>query len=259
MTSQLKTKEVTMHVCDGTTLSPFTAISKDINVKHIEHSLPHLCRYNGHTKKFYSVAQHAFICSVIAEEMDANEIYSDLAPDEHKAEMVEQWRIALHHDDAEAYVGDMIYPMKKDERFAAFNDESERLDKVIAIKRGLSELYNDHIGKIDRDMVYHEANSFGPIDLSEWQDPSNPQPEKLFRIRPLGPRLARLFYKARSEQLRIKHYKLMIKAVVEGESLSKAVSRTSPNGVFGHIKQGLRIFWLNTLVSVGKACMIMRK
>lgn len=58
-----------------------------IDPRDISHSLAHLCRFNGHTREFYSVAQHSCIVA-------------DLVPEEHKL-------AALLHDATEAYLGDM--------------------------------------------------------------------------------------------------------------------------------------------------------
>ena len=59
----------------------------------IAHSLSMQCRFNGHTSSFYSVAQH---CCLVA----------DLVPAEHQL-------AALLHDATEAYVGDMVRPLKE--------------------------------------------------------------------------------------------------------------------------------------------------
>ncbi|WP_330114894.1 phosphohydrolase [Pseudomonas sp. JS3066] len=67
--------------------------AKMVDAADIAYSLGQLCRFNGHTGAFYSVAQHSIIVA-------------DLVPAEHQLQ-------ALLHDAAEAYVGDMASPLKK--------------------------------------------------------------------------------------------------------------------------------------------------
>ena len=62
-------------------------------IKDIAHSLAYQCRYTGHTKFFYSVAQH---CVLMAEN-------PDLPGDPLQK---------LLHDAAETYIGDMARPWK---------------------------------------------------------------------------------------------------------------------------------------------------
>lgn len=58
----------------------------------IAYSLAHQCRFNGHTRAHYSVAQHCYLVA-------------DLVPAEHQL-------AALLHDATEAYVGDLVSPLK---------------------------------------------------------------------------------------------------------------------------------------------------
>ena len=65
---------------------------QDFAIEDIAHHLSMLCRFNGASKYFYSVAEHSYLVS--------HHIKDDL-----KA-------AALLHDAAEAYVGDLISPLK---------------------------------------------------------------------------------------------------------------------------------------------------
>ena len=72
---------------------PLDPRPEDIDVRDIAHALAHLCRFTGHSKTFYSVAQHCVI---------ASEIVSPEAA-----------LPALLHDAAEAYMGDIARPWKR--------------------------------------------------------------------------------------------------------------------------------------------------
>lgn len=68
-----------------------------ILLKDIAHALANTCRFGGHCDGFYSVAEHAVFCSMRMERRGFGKS-ACLA--------------ALHHDDAEAYLGDIPKPMK---------------------------------------------------------------------------------------------------------------------------------------------------
>ena len=68
-----------------------------ISLEDIAHALAHQCRYNGHCKSFYSVAEHSVYV--------AEEIY-------RKTSSYEDAMKGLLHDATEAYLGDMPRPIK---------------------------------------------------------------------------------------------------------------------------------------------------
>ena len=69
-----------------------------ITLDDVARGLSHTCRYQGHTRRFYSVAEHAVLVSVRLMLLGATP----------RVQMA-----GLHHDDAEAFVGDNTRPMKQ--------------------------------------------------------------------------------------------------------------------------------------------------
>ena len=81
---------------EGKQFYPLDPRPEAVSLDDIARALSHLCRWTGHTRYHYSVAQHAVQVALAVEH---------IAPD---------WALAaLHHDDAEAYLGDIARPWKK--------------------------------------------------------------------------------------------------------------------------------------------------
>jgi hypothetical protein len=70
---------------------------ESIVLEDIAHALANICRYGGHCQRFYSVAEHAVFVSRRLERQGFPR-WMQLA--------------GLHHDDAEAYLGDIPRPLK---------------------------------------------------------------------------------------------------------------------------------------------------
>lgn len=72
---------------------PLDPLPSEVDIGDIAHALANICRFGGHCREFYSVAQHSVL---VAEQFH----YSPNA------------LCALLHDGAEAYCGDMVRPLK---------------------------------------------------------------------------------------------------------------------------------------------------
>lgn len=68
-----------------------------ILIEDIAHHLSFLCRFNGATRHFYSVARHCLMAERFVTGQDSNK----------------RRLMVLLHDAAEAYVGDMVTPLKQ--------------------------------------------------------------------------------------------------------------------------------------------------
>ena len=85
-----------MHTFTGRLVDPLTLQPQDVVLEDIAHHLANTCRFNGATPVFYSVAEHASRVAALVEYLHGPEVGI----------------LALHHDDAEAYLGDLIRPLK---------------------------------------------------------------------------------------------------------------------------------------------------
>ena len=104
-----------MQTYTGRKFWPLDPREEDIDPADIAHALSLICRFGGHARRFYSVAEHCVLLSYA------------VAP-EHAL-----W--ALLHDAAEAYVGDMVRPLKRS--MPDYRDAEDAVLMSIALRFGL--------------------------------------------------------------------------------------------------------------------------
>ena len=101
----------------GRRVWPLSPAVEEICTEDIAHALSLQCRFTGHLKDFFSVAQHSVHVSFICDPADAF------------------W--GLMHDASEAYLIDLARPVKHHPEMAFFRIAEERLHAVIAERFGL--------------------------------------------------------------------------------------------------------------------------
>lgn len=129
----------------GRVMDPCNSSPSDFCRIDIAHALAMKCRYGGHCRFFYSVAQHSVLCAQAAE----------------RAGTDARW--ALMHDAAEAYLCDVPRPVKA--RIPGFDAMELRLLKSIAAWLGLPDPdpLPAHVRLIDDHMISAEW----PVLMSE--------------------------------------------------------------------------------------------
>lgn len=125
----------------GKAFYPLDPRPEDICIEDIAHALTYLCRFGGHCKRFYSVAEHSWN---VAESIHLAG-YSDALAFE-----------GLMHDAAEAYVGDMVWPLKNSEGLEAYKAIDDRIDLLIRQKYGLPEKMSAVVKRYDLVMLSTE-------------------------------------------------------------------------------------------------------
>lgn len=130
----------------------FDNINPDaICIEDIAASLANQCRFNGHTNTFYSVAAHSIIMANV------------MSQDGYDNKMV---KTALLHDASEAYLGDMVKPLKN--LVPAFSELENKIMAVIAEKFDIHWPLPDAIKKYDLMMLKAEKECFMPKHPDEW-------------------------------------------------------------------------------------------
>lgn len=100
----------------GIEFYPLDPRAEEIDIRDIAHALSMQCRYGGHTKKFYSVAEHCVNLHDYAMEQGRYDILFSV----------------LMHDAAEAYLVDVPRPIKRN--LTEYRGIEMGLEKVIFAK-----------------------------------------------------------------------------------------------------------------------------
>jgi hypothetical protein len=134
-----------LQTVSGRWVNPFDPDPDQLDAGDIARALANLCRFGGHSRVFYSVAQHCVIVSQLVEQGggDAEDCFA-----------------ALMHDATEAYLGDMPHPLKhRSPLGAAFKTAEDQLQLAI---RDRFRLKADvpAIKRFDRSLLATERRAF---------------------------------------------------------------------------------------------------
>lgn len=125
---------------------------QDINIQDIAASLSKICRYNGHTIRFYSVAEH---CCRLAE-------YASKVTNDPRAGLY-----MLLHDACEAYIGDHVNPMKR--AVPAIQEFENKIQELICFRFGLLHPMPAFVKNLDTRILIDEKDILFPHSRHKWQ------------------------------------------------------------------------------------------
>jgi hypothetical protein len=134
-----------LQTVSGRWVNPFDPDPEQLDAGDIARALGHLCRFGGHSRVFYSVAQHSVIVSRLVEERggDAADAFA-----------------ALMHDATEAYLGDMPHPLKHRSALgAAFREAEKDLERAIQARFDIKPDVPE-IKRVDRALLATERRIF---------------------------------------------------------------------------------------------------
>lgn len=147
-----------MQTFTGRCMYPLDPRPDEITIEDIAHHLSLLCRYNGATRRMLSVAEHSVLVSLNV-------------PRDHALE-------GLLHDASEAYLADVIRPLKKAPQFAAsgYPEHEARLMAVIFEKFGVHSTPESAaaVKEIDDRIIHDEAAALMATPEQRWNDRGAP-------------------------------------------------------------------------------------
>lgn len=135
-----------------------------ICIEDIAHALSQQCRWTGHTKYFYSVAEHSIWVSRYSSAVDRLE--------------------GLLHDASEAYLSDLSRPVKHCTPIGApYLEIEKRLMHAIVNKFGLSDAMPNSVKEADNFLLWAEKQLL--MQPVSWRNPGDwdaKKPDEMMRL-----------------------------------------------------------------------------
>jgi hypothetical protein len=146
-----------MQTYTGKQFWPTDPRPEEVDIRDVAHALSLMCRYNGHCLRFYSVAEHSVHVA-------------EAAPAELKL-------VALLHDASEAYLADIIRPVKPFlENYGAVEN---RLMLAIAQRFQIAWPMPETVKRIDNAILVDERDQIMATPPKDWNLPEPPLDIKL--------------------------------------------------------------------------------
>lgn len=125
----------------------------EFDVKDVMHSLSNQCRYTGHSRLFYSTAEHSMLVARLCEDLGLADPFE-----------------GLMHDGAEAYLSDIAAPWK------ALLPDYKKLEQKIEVpmRRWLGlkdDRLSDGAKRADWLALFIEARALMPTRAADWNAP----------------------------------------------------------------------------------------
>lgn len=160
---------------------PLDPCPESIRIEDIAHALGHQARWGGHTRTFYSVAQHSVLVSQLCRPEDA------------------LW--GLLHDASEDYLRDVARPLKELKEFGSYRLAERRLQLCIYEKFGLPADEPASVTAADDTMLAVEYRDLMNWDSGEQLIASPPATVTVTITETWQPRRAELNFLARFDEL----------------------------------------------------------
>ena len=132
----------------GRVIHPLDPSPGEVSIFDVAHALSQICRFVGHTREFYSVAQHSVLVSQHVPREDA------------------LW--GLLHDASEAYLCDLPAPIKHDPSMDVYRRAEDGLMAAVCSRYDLPHEMPRSVKLADRLLLATEFRDVTTVDDMEW-------------------------------------------------------------------------------------------
>lgn len=143
----------------GRRFYPLDPRADDIDIVDIAHALSHICRFNGHCVRPYSVAEHSILVAL-------HVAWDGSEPADRTTVLA-----ALLHDASEAYLCDVPRPLKTMPEMAAYRVMEARVESVISDRFGLPQTMPAVVKRHDQRALATEYRDLVPVKRHPWHLP----------------------------------------------------------------------------------------
>jgi hypothetical protein len=159
LSQEKNNNETWIQTYSGRRFNPLNPNPDAIVIQDIAHSLSMQCRFTGHSRKFYSVAQHCVLVSYICDSQDA------------------LW--GLLHDASEAYCVDVPRPLKRSGKMEGYREIENNMQAAVCKRFGLPAEEPVSVKKADTILLATEARDLMSPLHPNWVQPVEPLPFKI--------------------------------------------------------------------------------
>jgi len=157
----------------------------DVDIEDIAHALSNQCRFSGHTRVHYSVAEHSVRVARL------------LASLNH-GPFTQMW--GLLHDASEAYLVDLPSPLKRDPRLAFYVEAEAAVMRAVCARFELASSPPPCIAVADATLLATEVRDLMHPNSGHWGKlTAEPLRERIY---PWAPHTARATFLTTFEQIR---------------------------------------------------------
>jgi len=153
----------------GVQFWPLDPRPEELLIEDIAHALSMQCRFTGHVREFYSVAEHSVRVSNRAAQLAGK--------DEILAALLGRW--GLMHDASETYLFDLARPVKHSPGMVGYREAEARLMSVICERFHLPQEEPKQVRLADNELLSTEARDLMGPRPAAWRDCAEPLPHQI--------------------------------------------------------------------------------